>query len=119
MKEEALYQKIKARLIEEAPSLITLLASGTELEVQVTKTEVTLDGSSLRGRIARLLSLGFMNEAKTSNAIVKELSRTGPSANGGNVHRECEKLLAMGLLTKESDGYQKAPGAKVRIKEEK
>lgn len=114
MEEETLYQKIKARLIEEAPALVRLLAVGSELEVTIERKIVQLDTSSMKGRIAALIAGGFLDSGKRNGEIVKELGRTGPSANTGRVSEALSDLVAMGIVTREGERYCKAPGAKVR-----
>jgi hypothetical protein len=113
MEEEALYQKIKARLIEEAPSIVKVFAERPELTVTIDRKAVQLDGSTLKGRIARLIAEGFFAQARTASPVRKELARTGPDANTANIGRALDEFTAMGILTCESDGYRIAPAAKV------
>ena len=117
--EEDLYQKFKARLLKEAhedPAILRVLAQCPELEVAQEKVMVEVDGKSLRGRIAQLAAQGFFADERAPGHVFKELNRTGPSVNSGNVSKELTKLVGFGILTRESDGFRIAPGAKVRLK---
>jgi hypothetical protein len=119
MEEETLYQKFKARLLKEAqedPAILRVLAQCPELEVSQEKVMVEVDGKSLRGRIAQLAAQGFFADERPPGHVFKELNRTGPGVNSGNVSKELAKLVGFGILTRESDGFRIAPGAKVRLK---
>jgi len=117
--EEDLYQKFKARLLKEAqedPAILRVLAQSPELEVSQEKVMVEVDGKSLRGRIAQLAAQGFFADERPPGHVFKELNRTGPSVNSGNVSKELAKLVGFGILTRESEGFRISPGAKVRLK---
>lgn len=116
--EEAVYQRFKARLIQEAatePAILKILTNRPELLVEVEKITVTADGNSLRGRVARLIANGFFDEVVTASAAYTELVRQGFKCAKPGVYKECDNLAGMGLLTKEKAGYKVAPGAKVNI----
>ena len=73
-----------------------------------------MDGSSLKGRVARLLAGGFFAEAKTQGATRTELKRTGTDVNTGNLSKAFADFLSDGLLERgPSDTYQAAAGIKV------
>lgn len=117
---EKLYQRIKARLIKDSnddPILMALIARGNELLVQVEPRRVTLDGSSLKGRIARQMASGFFNAAKTQGACRTELRRTGTDVNSGNLSTAINDFVRDGFLTREGDGYILAPAVKVSEQE--
>lgn len=118
--EEDLYQRVKARLIaelrEEAPVILRMLATAPELEVTVERQVVQVDGKTLRGRMARLVAEGFFGEPRNANQAWKELNRTGDGAAVRSVYKEADNLVGLGILTKEKDGYQEAPGAKVSLR---
>lgn len=113
--EEALYQRFKARLVKEAPVLLRVLSIAPEIEVSETRETIELDGKSLRGRMALLITRGFFDEPKVGNAAFNELKRLGVAVAKPNVYRECDKLAEMGFLTKEALGYQTVAGMKSRI----
>lgn len=119
--EEALYQRFKARIIDDAqidPLLLRMIAVQPEMIVEYERRTETLDGSSLRGRIAQLIHGGFFDEPRTNGNVVTELRRIGTEPNSGNVSRQLADLIASGFLTRVgNDRYQKAPGVKIRERE--
>lgn len=114
--EEQLYQRVLARLLQE-PAVLRLAVSKPELQVETTREVINADAKTLRGRLALLLSKGYFDDPKAGNAAYNELQRLGFSTAKPNVYRECDKLAEMGFLTKESSGYQAAPGMKVNVVE--
>lgn len=115
--EDALYARFLARLKLDAPVIIQVLAKVPELEIQETRENIQVDGTSIRGRIARLIVDGWFASAKTGYSVFQELCRTGAGIAKPSAYKECDKLVELGFLTKEgSDGYQAAPNAKSRIK---
>jgi hypothetical protein len=59
---ERLYQEFKARLIDDAridPILLHLLTIRPEIVGEVEPRTVTLDGTSVKGRVARLMAQGW------------------------------------------------------------
>lgn len=119
MEEEALYQKIKKRLLDElsteAPAVLRLLVTASELEVKVQPKVVELDASTLRGRLAQLIGEGFFNEPATASSAHTELKRLGVSAAKQSVYDNMDALAKLGIVTKEKDGFKRAPGSKIRF----
>lgn len=95
--------------------LLRAIAARPELEVRVTRQTIEVDGSTLRGQLAILISESFFDETITANAAFNELKRRGRSIAVPSVYRECDKLAEMGFLTKESSGYRAVSGMKVNI----
>lgn len=118
--EEKLYQKFKARLIDEAridPILLQILTQRPEIIVEVEPRIVTLDGGTLKGRIARLMASGFFSDAKTQGACRAELRRTGTDPNSGQIGVLFSEFVKDGFFTREGEAYKLAPGVKVTQKE--
>ena len=69
-------------------------------------------------RPQRLIADGFFDEPRAGNAAFEELKRRGFQTAKPNVYREADKLAEQGFLTREAAGYQKAPGARVRVREQ-
>jgi hypothetical protein len=116
MEFEALYQRIKRRLIDECrvdPILLQLLTkSAPEVEIQIEPRIVRLDGTSLRGRIAILAKDGFFKTPRSQADTNRELRRTGAEAHSGRLSEAFTSLVNDGFLSREDDGYQIAPGVK-------
>ena len=107
-------------MLQEEPSLIKLLSAKNEIHVIQEITPIKADGQSLFGRIVLLISKSFLDEeAKTNTAICKELMRTGTSVNSANVGRELKKLIKLGFITAEADGYLAVKGMKIHVKTKK
>ncbi len=113
--EEALYQRFKSRLMRESPDLLRVLAIEPLLEVEITRETIQIDGTSLKGRLAQMLQRGWFAEPKTASAARKELARTGPDVNSGNLSRDLNSLVKMGFLTDEADGYKEVARMKSNI----
>ena len=114
--EEALYQRIKSRLMKEAPALIKLATFKPEIEVTVERQVIELDGSTLRGRLAKLIAEGFFDTGKANRDAVKELARTGKTAHDSNVLKEIRELISMRFLFRTpGDRFQATTEAKVNL----
>lgn len=119
---EQLYQAFKARLLAELPEdpqLLRILQERPEIRVEVTRTELVVDGTSLKGRVGALLAQGwFDGEGATQGATRAELRRTGPDCNSGNLSKLFSELVRDSFLTAEHDNmYRSAPGMKARVVE--
>ena len=76
----------------------------------------TIDGTSLKGRVARLIASGFFDEARKQSPVRGELKRTGSDVNDGNLYRNLQEFVKDGFLTNESDkSYRAVDGMKVNV----
>lgn len=114
---EALYQAIKGRLLQEAPGLIvSLTRQVTEIEVQEIREKISMDTRTLDGRIAFLIAEGFFNQRRGNKDTIEELAERGWPALAPNVSRSFGKMVELGFLRQESNGQYKAvDGMKVNI----
>lgn len=62
--EEALFQRFKARLIAEAPTILAVHLEAPEIRVEEKRETIDADGNKPRGRVARLIASGFFDEAR-------------------------------------------------------
>ena len=119
--DEAAYQELKRRLLsdlEKNPTVLRILTQRPELMVETERKMVMIDGSSLKGRLARLLATGFFDEGKTQSGTRSELKRTGPDVNQGNLWKMMNELLRDGFLTCEGGNtYKAVPDMKVNVVE--
>ncbi len=113
---ERLYREFKARFINDAkidPILLHLIQSRPEIVVEIERQVVRVDGTTLKGRVARLIAGGYFGEMRLTGTVKKELMRTGPEPNGGNLSTTLGGLVTDGFLTRDGDGYIAAPGCTV------
>lgn len=114
--EEEQYQKWKARLVgelrQEAPLLLKILATSPELEIEIEREVMPIDGKSLRGRVGRLILDGFFDDYQSAAAAVKRLDEIGAAVDRSNARREVEWMLEHGFLYKNTNGYKAVSGAK-------
>jgi len=118
--DDAIYEGVKTRLLADAElagALLRLRETRPELVVTVERTTITIDGTQLKGRVARLIADGFFDEGAAAGAVRKELKRTGRDVNDGSLWRVLRELVAERFLTLEGSTYRLAPGAKVRVEE--
>lgn len=117
---EAIYHQIKNRLIDDLrvdPILLQLLAQRPEIILEIEPQTITLDAKTLKGRIAMLLSAGWMKQPRATSAIRRELARTGADpGGGGTLSEKLRELQREGFLTSEGDGWTEAPGIKISEK---
>jgi hypothetical protein len=114
------YGRIKARLIADLPSdprVMEIVLARPELRVKVERHVITVDGETLRGRLARLLADGYFNEAQTTSTAMQELSRRGFNTAPPNVAKELGELARMGFLTRDNKWYRAVAEMRVNIVE--
>jgi hypothetical protein len=113
---DALYSQILNRLLQdlpEHPRVLQLVTSRPEIVVKVQKKTVELDATTVRGRLAILISENFFDETVGGYAAWKHLGSLGFRCSNPNVYRELDSLTEMGFLTKSKQGYSTVPGMKV------
>lgn len=118
---EQLYQAIKARLVEELPSdprVIEIVMARPEIRVKVERHVLKVDGRSLRGRIARLITEDYFSQARTSANVLDELLKRGADRPSNiELGNEMKALCDMGFFTRDNKWYSLVPGAKVNVDE--
>lgn len=115
-----LFEQFKKWLLDdlrEDPVFVQLLAQRPELVVEFTPRRVTLQGDTLKGRIARLMASGWLGVTRTTGAVRTELKRTGTEPNGGNLSTALGEFVRDGFLTRDGDGFILAPDVKITEKE--
>lgn len=114
--EEALYQRFKQRLLQEAPALVKILTQQPELNIEVERHVITADGSSCYGLIAQLIAEHQFDECLTATAVHKELQRRGYKGISARIYEQLPILAKQGFLTNEGKaGYKAVKGMKVNI----
>lgn len=119
--EEAMYQRFRARFIDDAridPTLLHLIANQPEIIVEYERTIEKVDAGTLKGRIARLIAAGWFTSSRATSAVRRELARTGADpGGGGSLSEKLSELQRSGFLTREGEGWIQAPGIKVSEQE--
>jgi hypothetical protein len=113
---DALYQDFKRRILAE-PAVLRVLGEKKTIDVAVKRQTIELDGSSWMGRVAALIAEGFFDTPQKSSVVFREATRRGATGVAPRADEACKKLLAMGFLTREEDGFQAVEGMKVNIVE--
>jgi hypothetical protein len=115
---EEMYQLFKARLLAEAPAILRVLTTAPEIDVEVQRDVIRVDGRSLRGRIARLIAEGYFDAARTSASVLEELLKRGASRPSNiELGNEMKALCDMGFFVRENKWYTLVPNAKVKVTE--
>ena len=117
---EATYQYIRKRLREENPQDLLAIMKKPEMRVQIERPVLTIEGNTLQGRMAQLVSEGFFKQAQSAKVATAEAVRRGwchPKTPFMRVQDPLDKLTGMGFLTREADGYLIVPGMKINITE--
>jgi hypothetical protein len=112
--EDALYQRFRARLLKD-PVVLKVALAKPEIDVEIVRQTVEVDGATPKGRVARLLAGKFFDTAKRHADVKREMERSGPEVNNGTLSRLMKEMVAMGFVTEESEGYKAVEGMKVNI----
>ncbi len=99
--EEAMYQRIKARLSKEAPQILEVLVERPQIRVETQVEKIKIDGKSPKGFIARLILDGWFSAPKNGNQTYEEVKRRGGGAHASaRIYEACDALVALGFLYK-------------------
>jgi hypothetical protein len=113
-----IYDYVRARA-EKDPGILEILTRRPEMRVTVERQTLEVNGDTLRGALAVLISKKFFDAPQNGNTAFNELKRLGRAVAKPNVYRELDKLAELGFVTKEETGYQAVPGMKVFIVEDR
>lgn len=111
---DALYNQIKKRLIAEAPQILKVLATKPAIVVEITPRVVTIEGSSLKGRLARLIAKGGLETSREATDIRKELQLTGGEIHPSNMSKALAEFVLDGFLSKVGNSkYKRVEDVKI------
>lgn len=114
---DAIYTEVRRRAAED-PGVLRLLTEKPEIELVVERKVIQIEGSSLKGRVAKLIHVGFFDEGRTQSGTRSELKRTGSDVNQGNLWKTLAALVSDGFLTFESGKeYRAVEGMKINVVE--
>ena len=116
-REEALYHALKDRLAAEAPAILKLLVTKPEIEIHVKRETLSMTTETLDGRIAVLIHSGFFDSPTGNKETLNELERRGWKSAAPRVSESFQRLMKLGFLYKEGEGYRVVAGMKVNIVE--
>lgn len=111
-----LYFEIKRRAHSD-PGILEILQRRPELRVTFDPVSIDVDGKTLRGALALLITRKFFDTPKSGQAAFNEVKRMGRAVAKPSVYRELDQLAELGFVTKEEGGYQTVPGMKIHILE--
>jgi hypothetical protein len=102
------------------PAIIQLLREIPEMRVKTTRPILSIDGSTMQGRLCQLITEGFFKKPQSAKLATAEAVRRGwchPKTPMMRVQDPLDKIAGMGFLTREADGYLVVPGMKINIVE--
>lgn len=114
--DDASYAAFKRRLLADPGVIVVLNDVRPALSVRTERPTLEIDGSTLKGRLAKLIHEGFFRAARPAGDVLKECQRRGwLTANNRSNHLAppLGDLTEMGFLTREDAGYQAVPGMKI------
>jgi hypothetical protein len=115
--EERLVQLVVAQLRRD-PVLIRLSQESPAIEVKINHTKVSMDDSTIKGRIALLIHCKYFEQPRSFNDVKKTLVQRGLSPDTPNVRISAAlaDFVQMGFFWRtEENNFQLAPGAGSRV----
>lgn len=106
--EEAMYQRFKARLTKEAPSILKVLTVKPQINIEEVTETITVDGKSIRGYLARLLANGWFDTGRNGSEAHREINRLGRACAHPQVYAELDNFAEKGFVTVEKNGKNKS-----------
>lgn len=110
---DELWAAIRARALAEKPEILRVLTAAREIVVEETSKVTEVGDDTPKGKFARLIADGFLDEVRDAKTLFAELQRRGGSWAAPTVSNFARAFAASGFLTVEAGGYRKAPGVKV------
>lgn len=105
----------------EDPAMLVMVDSNRpELQVRIDRPVLEMDGDTIPGRIALLISEKYFTDPKQLTQVIGEFKRRGwvdAKAGAGILSRAISSIAEKGFLTIEDGGYQAVPGMKITVKE--
>jgi len=113
---DAMYQAIRSRLVKD-PVVLKVIATKPQLDVEVTRETIAVDGKTWLGLAARLVADGFFDDPRKVGDVYNEGKRIGFSGVRVRADEAVKKLVVMGFLTREGNTYLAVPDMKVNVVE--
>ncbi len=116
--DDVFYHALRARILADEPILLKALTTHPELVVEVTPRVMTVEGSSMKGRVVRLMAGGWFDQARDVGDVRRELTRTGADPGGGGaLGIMLNKFVADGFFIRDGNAFILAPHVKVSERE--
>jgi len=110
-------QQVREKILADADVQVALLrikAQRPELIIELTPREVAFATDNPRGRLAKMIAEGLLDQPVKPGVIINEFARTGGSVHPSRLSEYLGDFVQMGMVTREDGGtYVKAPGLKV------
>jgi len=113
---EEVYAHIRNMLLADGQMLAAVAkvqASRPEIVIELRPRMISYDGSSAKGRIAKMIADGLLDEPCKPGVIIKEFKRTGGEIHPSRLSNYLSEFVSDGMLIRDDGLYQKAPGLKV------
>jgi hypothetical protein len=105
-------------LLKAQPEVIELLRTQPKIKVSVRRPQVSLDDSTLIGKIGILAAEHFFAAPREHRAVYDELKkRWGVPGQVAHVYPPLKKLNQDGVLEQDGSGFRLAPGLKIETVE--
>jgi hypothetical protein len=106
----AVIQRLKSK-----PELLSVSWKSPRIEVNHEPVTVKTDGSTFRGRVARLIHAGWFDSERSCKEVADHLSSTGTRVIAGNIPRDLKWFVESEFLELHDKQYVSANGAKKRV----
>ncbi len=114
--DERIYQMVKARLTQEAPGILKLITSKSEIHIEVQRHTIEARSDTLLGACALLIHEGFFDSFQTGGATLSLLKTRGISTAPPNIYPPLNELVGKGFLYKDGkNGFKAVEGMKDSI----
>jgi hypothetical protein len=113
---DAGYEMLKSLLLNDPQVIAALENARPTLRITTTQTVINWDGSTLKGRLGKLITEGFFKAPRPAADVLKECQRRGWMTNNNRSNHLAPYLadiVELGFLTREDAGYQATPGMKI------
>lgn len=105
---------IRAQILADEAILVKIAQLQPTLVVELTPREVTFATDNPRGRLAKMIAQGLLDQPVKPGVIINEFARTGGSVHPSRLSEYLGDFVQLGMVTREDGGlYVKAPGLKV------
>jgi len=113
-------QQVRTKLLADAQVLAAVARIRElrpEIVIDVTPTTISYDGGSPKGRLAKMIRDGIMNEPVKPGVLIAEYKRTGSEVHPSRLSEYLGEFVQNGWVIRLEGMYQKSPVCKVTTRE--